>query len=270
MRYILILLWLLLGVGYCSIANICASESSEESTPVATAPAITGKETPCPSIESYYFTWSSFEVITDDKWSNYKSSLLDEMSETSKVRITGLYNNKETNSSSFENLGMARAFDLASKIGLSEDMYQLASDSLRNVEYSKECKLPAAKIRLVTVSAKIKEIDDRTLIYFPENSVNKLADEEVESYLDDLAERVLRTGESIKLDGHADNSGTQEYNMELGTRRANIIKDYLLSRNVKTDQITSESFGDTQPIESNTTEKGKAANRRVELKVLID
>ena len=263
MRYILILLWLLLGVGYCSIANICGSDISEEASP-----SVIAKEVPCPLIEHFYFNWSSVETITTDTWSKFKTSLLEEMKETSKVRITGLYSNKEINSSSFENLGMARATDLAEKIGLDEGLYQLASDSLRNIKYNIDCHLPAAKIRLVTVSEKIKEIDDKTLIYFPVNSINKLADAEVESYLDELAERVIRTGEMIKLDGHTDNSGTEDYNMELGYRRAVIISDYLLSRNVKIEQIEIESFGDTRPIESNDTEKGRAANRRVELKVL--
>lgn len=263
MRYILIILWLLTGVGYCSIANICGSESAGGTiTPVA------AKETPCPSIDSYHFNWSSSEVITNEKWLNYKSTLLDKMKETSKVRITGLYNNKEANTSSFENLGLARANALAKLIGLEEEMYQLAHDSMRNVKYKIDCNLPAAKIKLVTVSEKIKEIDDRTLIYFPVNSVNKLADAEVESYLDDLAERINQTGEKVKLDGHTDNSGTEDYNMELGEKRALIIKDYLLSRKVKQEQILTESFGDKLPIQSNDSEEGKAANRRVELKII--
>jgi len=268
MRYILILLWLLLGVGYCFMANICASETIKEASNTEVIANKITKEIPCPTIDSYYSNWSSAEVMTDDEWPTYKSSLLDKMIKTSKVRITGLYSNKEINSSSFENLGMARASDLASKIGLEEDKYQLACDSLRNIKYSIDCKFPAAKIRLVTVSEKIKEFDDKTLIYFPVNSINKLADAEVETYLDQLAKRVKNSGEKIKLDGHADNSGTKEYNMELGIRRAAIIKDYLSSQNVDIEQITIESFGDTKPIESNDTESGKAANRRVELKVL--
>lgn len=223
---------------------------------------------PCPEIHAFYFEFSSDKININTNWSDYKFGLIEQMKETSKLRITGLYIGKEINHTSFENLGLARANALADVMGLEKEMYQIAHDSFRNIKYNRDCKLPAAHIRLVTVSEKIKEIDDKTLIYFPVNSVNKLADEEVEGYLDELAKVVISSGEKIKLDGHTDNSGTEEYNMELGERRAIIIKDYLLTKNVKSEQILTQSFGDKSPIESNDTEAGMAANRRVELKII--
>lgn len=272
MRYILLMLWLVLGLGYFLLARYCghqeiaqASDASNADNKIATTEVV---ETPCPPTNHFYFNWSSEEIITKDSWSDHLKTMLGKMEETSKIRITGLYINKETNNSSFENLGMARAKAMAAIIGLEEDKYQFGHDSMRNVKYSMECPLPAVNIRLVTVSEKIKEIDDRTLIYFPVNSVNKLADEEVEKYLDDVAERVNKTGEIIKLDGHADNSGNVEHNFKLGERRADIIKQYLLSKNVLVEKIQTESFGDSRPIATNETEEGRAENRRTELRII--
>lgn len=265
MRYILILLWLLLGVGYCSISNICGSDHPDKLAPNIVA---SESETPCPTLGPYYFEWSSADLKVTKQWNNYKSSLLEKMEETSKIRIKGLYHNKEENQSEYGNLGMARAEALSKFMGLDESKFQLESDSLINVKYNFDCKIPGANIRLVTVSEKIKEIDDKILIYFPVNSVNKLADVEVEEYLDKLAIRVIEKSEKLKIDGHTDNSGSREYNLELANMRVQIIKDYLLSRGVKPHQIITESFGDQKPIQTNETDKGRAANRRVELKIL--
>lgn len=272
MRYILLMLWLVLGVVYFLLARYCGHQENTQANELGKVDnAITTKEvieTPCPPTNHFYFNWSSEEIITKDTWSDHLQTMLGKMEETSKVRITGLYINKETNNSSFENLGMARAKAMAAIIGLEEDKYQFGHDSIRNVKYSNDCPLPAVNVRLVTVSEKIKEIEDRTLIYFPVNSVNKLADEEVEKYLDDVADRVNKTGEIISLDGHADNSGTVEHNLELGQRRAEIIKQYLVSKNVPTERIKTESFGDSRPIATNETEEGRSENRRTELRII--
>lgn len=255
-----------MGVGYCSISNICGSEQEAQKSDAIIAG--TEREIPCPTIGPFYFQWSSDKVNTAKKWESYKATFLKKMNETSKIRITGLYHKQESNKSDFKNLGLARANALSNLFGLDSISFQLDDDTLSNVKYSFDCKLPAAKVRLVTVSEKIKEIDDRTLIYFPVNSVNKLADQEVEEYLDKLAIRVIEKNEKIKLDGHTDNSGSTEYNLELAGMRAQMIKDYLLSRDVKSYQIITESFGDQKAIQTNETEKGRAANRRVELKII--
>lgn len=279
MRYILILLYLLLGLAYFLIAkNFCAPEEPATESAVV---ADSQEKIPCPPIKQFHFNWSSDVVETSDKWNSYIDELKQGMNETSKIRITGLYVNTESNNTSFDNLGLARANSMAQLIGLESDKYQIAHDSFRSVKYGTDCQLPAAQLRVVTVSEKIKEIvastprtnngalaSVRTLIYFPVNSVNKLADEEVEAYLDKLIIRVLESGERIALEGHADNSGEADYNMELGTRRANTIKQYLLSKNVNPDMISTKSFGDSKPIASNDTEEGRAENRRTELRII--
>jgi outer membrane protein OmpA-like peptidoglycan-associated protein len=69
----------------------------------------------------------------------------------------------------------------------------------------------------------------------------------------------------ILIVGHTDNSGTATNNETLSENRANSVKDILLQNGVKSNQITTEGFGESKPIASNTKRAGQAKNRRVEV-----
>ena len=71
----------------------------------------------------------------------------------------------------------------------------------------------------------------------------------------------------IDVYGHTDSDGSDSYNQGLSERRARSVADYLTSHGVQSARIATRGFGETQPIASNTTEEGKASNRRVEIKV---
>lgn len=70
----------------------------------------------------------------------------------------------------------------------------------------------------------------------------------------------------IILQGHTDNVGTPEYNMELSIRRAHAVKDYLVSKGIDVNKLETEGFGFTKPASLNGTEMGRSMNRRVEIK----
>ena len=70
----------------------------------------------------------------------------------------------------------------------------------------------------------------------------------------------------VEIQGHADNTGTAEYNLWLSERRAGRVMDYLLSKGIDPDRLEAKGYGSTQPVASNDTEEGRAQNRRVELK----
>ena len=112
---------------------------------------------------------------------------------------------------------------------------------------------------------KIVEIEDRTRIHFPYNSTYKLASPEIEEYLDKVVERVNASGESIRLIGHTDSIGPDDYNMKLGRWRANVIRDFLISKGINPKQIRTSTMGESKPIASNINRQGRAQNRRVEL-----
>ncbi|NIR36899.1 MAG: OmpA family protein, partial [Actinobacteria bacterium] len=72
----------------------------------------------------------------------------------------------------------------------------------------------------------------------------------------------------VRVEGHTDSRGRDRYNMELSEQRAAAVRQYLLSRGIAGDRLLSQGFGETQPLESNDTREGRAANRRVEFLIL--
>lgn len=72
----------------------------------------------------------------------------------------------------------------------------------------------------------------------------------------------------IDVYGHTDSTGSDAYNQSLSERRAQAVSGYLSSHGVQSVRIGTRGFGETQPIASNDTEEGKAANRRVEIKIV--
>jgi len=69
----------------------------------------------------------------------------------------------------------------------------------------------------------------------------------------------------VEIDGHADKTGTAEYNITLSKKRAEAIKDFFVSRGIDPQRLTTHGNGFSQPAASNKTKEGRAKNRRVEL-----
>jgi outer membrane protein OmpA-like peptidoglycan-associated protein len=89
--------------------------------------------------------------------------------------------------------------------------------------------------------------------------------------LNELA-KLLKTHEkdwTLKLSGHTDNQGGADANMLLSEKRANAVKRYLVKKGAKAENIITEWFGQTQPIDTNDTPKGRQKNRRVEMKIIF-
>jgi outer membrane protein OmpA-like peptidoglycan-associated protein len=69
---------------------------------------------------------------------------------------------------------------------------------------------------------------------------------------------------NLEIQGHTDNSGTDEYNKGLSQRRASSVAAYLTSHNISSQRVRTIGYGETAPKYSNDSEDGKAKNRRVE------
>jgi outer membrane protein OmpA-like peptidoglycan-associated protein len=87
--------------------------------------------------------------------------------------------------------------------------------------------------------------------------------------LDQVA-RTLDEFQSTAIDiyGHTDSTGSEAYNQGLSERRAQSVADYLTSRGVDRVRLATRGFGESQPIADNSTDAGRAANRRVELRIV--
>lgn len=69
----------------------------------------------------------------------------------------------------------------------------------------------------------------------------------------------------IRLEGHADERGTREYNLALGERRAQSIQNFLIVNGASRSQIETVSYGEERPADANTSEAAYQRNRRVQL-----
>ena len=69
----------------------------------------------------------------------------------------------------------------------------------------------------------------------------------------------------VRVEGHTDALGSEEYNQNLGQRRAETVRRYMVNGGVSPQRIKARSFGETKPIATNDTDEGRQLNRRVEL-----
>jgi OOP family OmpA-OmpF porin len=72
----------------------------------------------------------------------------------------------------------------------------------------------------------------------------------------------------VSIEGHTDNIGGETSNMRLSQRRAEAVRDYLVSKGISPDRLEAVGYGPTKPIVSNKTVRGKAKNRRTEFKIV--
>ena len=92
--------------------------------------------------------------------------------------------------------------------------------------------------------------------------------EETISKLDEAAKIIAKfTTAKFNISGHTDTLGSKASNQELSQRRADAVKDYLVSKGVSSSNLTAKGFGEDMPIATNNTRSGRSQNRRVEVKL---
>jgi outer membrane protein OmpA-like peptidoglycan-associated protein len=103
------------------------------------------------------------------------------------------------------------------------------------------------------------------VIPFPSGSthLNNIA----KAQLDNLAVLLKQfPDQAITIEGHTDSTGNEETNQQIGLKRAESVKEYLIQRHgIDSTRITIRSYGSTRSVESNETKEGRAKNRRVEI-----
>jgi len=75
-------------------------------------------------------------------------------------------------------------------------------------------------------------------------------------------------GVIVRIEGHTDDIGSPAHNLQLSQRRADAVKEFLVRQGVLRSRIVAEGFGPTRPIAPNTNRAGRAANRRVEFRIV--
>ena len=119
------------------------------------------------------------------------------------------------------------------------------------------------------VIEEVEEADEEigTIFYFDFDKSELRSD--VRQQLSEQAALLENKTGVVRLEGHADERGTREYNMALGERRAKAVANYLASMGVPSSQIETVSYGEEKPAALGHDESAWSLNRRVEL-IYID
>lgn len=140
----------------------------------------------------------------------------------------------------------------------------------REARLAAEKRAAAAMASLAEI-AKVKEesrgtvitLDGSVLFVTGKSELLPIARDKLDSVAKALEE--VHDDQSIVVEGHTDSQGSDQNNLTLSQARADSVRQYLISRGVKTDRIRALGKGESQPLASNDTPEGRANNRRVEI-----
>ena len=191
------------------------------------------------------------------------------------LEITGLYQGVEGNSSSFANLGSARSVQVRNYMvarGVDPGQLKYSGKEAANlVAYDSMYLGPLEFVfnefeeAVITspdsLAAALRE--DPLVIRFEwGESVISLSEEQREKLK--MIARYLSLSEqhNCRVIGHTDNTSSTRFNNALGLKRANFVRDYLVSQGIPEARIEVMSKGETEPVAGNDSEEGRALNRR--------
>lgn len=133
----------------------------------------------------------------------------------------------------------------------------------------------AQKIEEEIPGAEVERVDDGIVVTFDENSgvyfdTNKYnINEDSKATLDKLIAVFKEYPDTnILVVGHTDSVGAEEYNMTLSKNRAYAVTNYFVDNGISSSRLTTNWFGETQPVEDNATAEGRAKNRRVNIAIV--
>lgn len=267
---IMLALWLLytfLVWRGCSEELCCATGAVTEVPPSDTG-VVTAKRYPLD------FKWKDPTAFTNPGFDSLRQSILAKGGDAGILEITGLYFESEPKPAGFENMGFARADKVKALFANSIPAERIQTRA-RVIDEPTGARTGYFEGALFewrtpekTTARTVEELADRIIIRFPFGSLEKTYDPAVDEYLDKLAKRMKETGETVTLTGHTDNVGADDKNLSFGKRRAEAIKAILVGKGVKTDQVTTDSKGESQPVATNDTKEGRYENRRVEVRLI--
>jgi len=113
------------------------------------------------------------------------------------------------------------------------------------------------------LAPKSVELPKEDKVYFAFDKYEFNPEAETDSYIKESNAYLDQNAQAkLSITGHTDATGTNEYNQALGYRRAQSVQRYFESKGMPTGKIVIDSKGENDPVDDNTTEAGRANNRR--------
>lgn len=233
--------------------------------------------------ESFNFKESSF-IIHDSISENLNSGILKvkeylDSNGQKRFNITGYYKSDETNSSAFPNLGLARANSVKNYMiskGVSSKLIntygQLNDDIVSDengvlfgpLNFDIFTRNEESAANDEALKSACKAIQENPLkLYFKTGSAHINLTIDQRQKFANISRCVDKLGLKIQVVGHTDNTGNANANMQLGQKRADFVKSYLVRNGILQENIATSSKGQNEPIADNATEEGRAKNRRI-------
>ncbi len=190
------------------------------------------------------------------------------------VTVTGHYAASEINNTGFENLGLARA-DTIKKWLVVNGVPALNIITKAALEASPNFNPADTLVGGISIAfnsiapvAVSEDLFKPFTVYFAtgQNSLNVSGD--LQTYLQQAnAYLQTHTDKKMVVTGHTDNVGNAEKNKALSAQRAAFVKTQLEQQGIAADKINSQGKGMTEPVEDNSSEEGRAKNRRVTIQL---
>lgn len=194
-----------------------------------------------------------------------------------KVTITGYATSDETNSTTFENLGLARANEVKNYFvseGLSEKQFTTKGEIIDKWKMIADTLLGPANYAFETIDSTSTPTDewitlkdkinaDPLILHFNTNQSRETLTSLEKQKVADIVKYTEHVKDAVVLAvGHSDNVGNRDSNIVLGQKRAEFSKNYLSKNGIDAARIETQSKGPDEPIGDNNTSEGKASNRR--------
>ena len=194
-----------------------------------------------------------------------------------KVTITGYATSDETNSTTFENLGLARANDVKNYFvskGLTASQFDTKGEIIDKWTMVLDTLIGPVGYKFETLDTTAVENDewgilkekintDPLTLYFNTNKSSEKLNVSQKQKVTDIAKYMDHVKDAnVLVVGHSDNVGNRDANIILAQKRADFIKEYLAKNSIEATRIQTESKGPDEPKSDNNTAEGKATNRR--------
>jgi outer membrane protein OmpA-like peptidoglycan-associated protein len=179
-------------------------------------------------------------------------------------RIDSVESGVEANQKRIDDLSSETDSKIAAVQREAQGAAEVGTKAMRRADEAAGMADSAAKGKLLW---SLKLSDDRVKFDFGKDAVGG----EAAAAMDDLIRKVkgLNRAVYLEIEGHTDNVGAEELNMELGHRRAMAVRNYLNEKGgIPLHAMNTISYGESRPEADNSTREGRAQNRRVVIKVL--
>jgi outer membrane protein OmpA-like peptidoglycan-associated protein len=203
----------------------------------------------------------TFASCSDLKKTDDKDTLSDATQDTAVVARTG-----KTAADVATNA--ADAIDsTASKAGSAiSNAFDITKAKLSDVKFP-EVNLPGVTVR-GNEDYQVYGVDEKVLFDTDKATVKASAAEALKQIGTSINQRYA--GKDVRVLGFADSRGDKSYNRDLSKQRADAVKNYLITTDkLAADHVSTEAFGEEQPVASNATAAGRQENRRVEIAVKV-